>query len=100
MNASAKQTRPKPRPSKIAPTKPFKRDEKVAVVLGAGATKACDGPLTTEILSQAFKATRGEQLDLLNRFVQQIFNVPAALAKRQPGDYPPLPTLLSILDTA
>ena len=100
----SKQSRQKPlppaRPFKTSPTTPFKHDEQVAVVLGAGATKACDGPLTVEILSKAFEATKGEQLDLLDKFLQQIFSVPAGLKSRKPNDYPPLPTVLSLLDTA
>jgi hypothetical protein len=90
-------TRPKPG---AKTTRRFKRGESVALVLGAGATKACDGPLTAEILPGAFAATGGRQLELLDRFLKQIFNVPAQRARRQPADYPPLPTLLSLIDTA
>jgi hypothetical protein len=81
-------------------TKRFKNDERVGVVLGAGATKACDGPLTVEILPRAFEATKGEQLGLLDRFLRQLFSVPPRMKQRKSGDYPPLPTLLSLLDTA
>lgn len=83
-----------------APTRPFRKRERVGVVLGAGATKACDGPLTGEILPKAFEATRGKQLELLDRFLRQLFSVPEAMGTRKQGDYPPLPTLLSLLDTA
>ena len=89
----------------IPHTPRFRKGERVGVVLGAGATKACDGPLTWEILPAAFEATRGEpierkRLEHLDMFLQRLFSVPPALAARKPGDYPPLPTLLSLLDTA
>jgi hypothetical protein len=85
---------------RISRSKPFKKDQQIGIVLGAGATKACDGPLTAEILPTAFKATNGKQLDLLDDFVRDLFGVPPILKARKPGDYPPLPTLLSLLDTA
>jgi hypothetical protein len=78
----------------------FKKGEQVGIILGAGATKACDGPLTAEILSKAFEATKGKQLELLDKFLQKLFSVPPAMGARKPGDYPPLPTVLSLLDTA
>lgn len=81
-------------------TPTFKKGERVGVLLGAGATKACDGPLTAEILPAAFEAAHRKELDLLDAFLQQLFSVPAALPARKPGDYPPLPTLLSLIDTA
>jgi hypothetical protein len=76
------------------------------VVFGAGATKACGGPLTNEILPQAFEPTvraeieREEYLDLLDQFLFQNFHVPYNQADRTESDYPALPLLLSLIDTA
>ena len=92
-----------PKIKNVAPrrrsTPRFKKGENVVVVLGAGATKACDGPLTNEILPIAFKAAGREKLQLLDRLLVEIFGVPKG-QRRQVQDYPPLPTLLSLIDTA
>jgi hypothetical protein len=81
--------------------------EKPAVfVFGAGATKACGGPLTAEILPYAFepgfarKFKRTEHFDQLEACLIQHFHVPPAATVRRPDDYPPLPLLLSLLDLA
>lgn len=72
--------------------------EKVVVVLGAGATKACGGPLTGEILPNAFASSHRNKLPTLEQFLIGQFGLPRI--KRSPDDYPQLPLLLSLLDTA
>jgi hypothetical protein len=87
--------------------------QSTVVVLGAGATKACGGPLTNEILPEAFRlvgdSTHPEAGKLLNReqyhfalhaFLTDHFHLPADPARRALGDFPGLPLLLSLLDTA
>jgi len=69
------------------------------VFLGAGATKACGGPLTSEILpmiyAQAKSAPGGP--NRLARFLEEQFHV----LSRMPNEaFPGLPLLLSLLDTA
>jgi hypothetical protein len=73
------------------------------IVFGAGATRDCGGPLTNEILPEAFKANpsllqQQEAIDLLRRFLNQSF--PLSVERREPQDYPSLPLFLSLLDTA
>jgi hypothetical protein len=69
----------------------------------AGATKACGGPLTNEILPQAFEPTVRKQIeqeyyiDLLDRF---LIDLPQQQEDRTECDYPALPLLLSVVDTA
>ena len=76
------------------------------VLFGAGATKACGGPLTNEILPQAFEpAVRSEiereyYIDLLDRFLIENFHLAQRQADRTDADYPALPLLLSLVDTA
>jgi len=76
------------------------------VLFGAGATKACGGPLTNEILPGAFEpAVRREiereyYIDLLDRFLIENFHLPQRQAERTESDYPALPLLLSLVDTA
>jgi NAD-dependent SIR2 family protein deacetylase len=93
----------------MVPTKPV-------VILGAGATKACNGPLTNELLPQVFQLReaarqtgdsdalslfdREEFINLLDDFLTSNFHVPPAPAARQTDDYPALPLLLSLVDTA
>jgi hypothetical protein len=71
------------------------------VILGAGATKACKGPLTNEILPEVFlnKADfpNAASLTQLEQFLQQNFHVAAGAP---PQDYPGLPLLMSLIDTA
>ena len=62
--------------------------EKPVIILGAGATKACGGPLTDEILPAALNGEmehdnpntlvedREELLSLSSRFLTECFNVP------------------------
>jgi hypothetical protein len=73
------------------------------IVFGAGATKDCGGPLTNEILHDALASdpTLIQQQDaiaLLRQFFDDRF-LPTGQRKR-PKDYPALPLLLSLLDTA
>lgn len=84
---------------KASATPQFARGERVVIVLGAGATRACDGPLTREILPTAFAANRQGNLQILDKLLVETFGVPAT-GPRTEADYPPLPTLLSLLDTA
>lgn len=76
------------------------------VLFGAGATKACGGPLTNEILPQAFEPSvrneieREDYLDLLDEFLIENFYLPPQQADRTEADYPALPLLLSLVDTA
>lgn len=77
------------------------------VFLGAGATKACGGPLTSEILPNILKSKNdptsesstysADRLDLLDEFLTTQFHVTAASPKEQ---YPALPLLMSLIDTA
>ncbi len=76
--------------------KGLKKSDRVVVVLGAGATKACGGPLTGEILPRAF--LKPALLQSLQRFLAQHFGVPRS--GRREEDYPQLPLLLSLIDTA
>lgn len=79
---------------------------KTVVLFGAGATKACGGPLTNEILPQAFEPTirrkieREYYIDLLDQFLIQNFHLPQLQADRTESDYPALPLLLSLVDKA
>lgn len=68
------------------------------IVLGAGATKACGGPLTGEILPRAFRLNPRVGLASLERFLTEQFGLPRG--PRSDDDYPQLPLLLSLLDTA
>jgi hypothetical protein len=76
------------------------------VVFGAGATKACDGPLTSEILLQALsepvrsEIQREDYLHSLDEFLVNNFHVPSDWQSRTKYDYPSLPLLLSLMDTA
>lgn len=74
------------------------------VIFGAGATKACGGPMTNEILVDAFRERdhiqREDFLDLLDQFLIQNFHLPSNAPARRQEDYPGLPLLLSLLDTA
>lgn len=74
------------------------------IIFGAGATKACGGPLTNEILYNLFQHNleleREGFLDLLNTFLVDSFNVPQDLSQRTQEHYPGLPLLLSLLDVS
>ncbi|HXU80014.1 MAG TPA: hypothetical protein VN914_01365, partial [Polyangia bacterium] len=78
---------------------------------GAGATAACGGPMTASILPDAYQAVRdGADRELFGRedffpelatFLKDEFHVnPFAAAAPPKEAYPPLPLLLSLVDTA
>jgi NAD-dependent SIR2 family protein deacetylase len=73
-------------------------------IFGAGATKACGGPLTNEILPEAFLVQPAIEhegfLALVDQFLVDRFHVPKSVAARKLDDYPPLPLLMGLLDTA
>src|SRR5512140_990803 len=83
--------------------------QKPVSVLGAGATKACGGPLTDEILPAALNgemahddrktlvADREELLSLAREFLSDCFNVPINRQNITKEDCPPLPLVLSML---
>jgi hypothetical protein len=77
----------------------------VVVFLGAGATKSCGGPLTSEILPGILRTKNAPtpipdsalRLDVLEQFLRDLFYVDGA----SPNElYPGLPLLMSLLDTA
>jgi hypothetical protein len=73
-------------------------------VLGAGATKACDGPLTNEILPWAFSNAavieREGYVDLAARFIEDIFGIdPRGIANPE-SRIPSLTLILSLIDIA
>jgi len=82
---------------------------KPVIILGAGATKACGGPLTDEILPAALKnwfEMDGQQFSVNNRedllylakdFMQECFNVPADNDLITKDTCPSLPMVLSML---
>jgi len=71
------------------------------IFLGAGATKSCDGPLTSEILPAIHRrgALPGasRSLERLRSFLEQEFHVTQESTE---AEYPGLPLLMSLLDTA
>ena len=78
------------------------------LIFGAGATKDCGGPLTNEILAEAFQAEpnlhdQQQAIRLLREFLDENFPLrdPQGNPQRNgPQDYPSLSLLLSLLDTA
>jgi hypothetical protein len=80
--------------------------QRPVVILGAGATKACGGPLTGEILPATFLKRETYQLEregylqLLESFLIENFHVPTNIGERHTYSYPGLPLLLSLIDTA
>ena len=92
----------------------FKRD-KTVVIFGAGATKACGGPLTSEILPQSFRLRRptknpGTRLyKVLKTCLSHHFHVRARDLRATPTalidptkdkQFPALPLFMSLLDLA
>lgn len=78
--------------------------EKTVLFLGAGASAACGGPLTNAILPEAIRLVhsdtsidRSEFSTAVLGFLKDNFHLPAMA---RPADYPPLPLLLSLIDTA
>ncbi len=84
-------------------------DEKPIIVLGAGATKACGGPLTDDILPAALHGEmahddrttlledREELLSLSGEFLHDCFNVPIDRDQITKENCPSLPLVLSML---
>jgi len=77
--------------------------ETPVIIFGAGATRDCGGPLTNEILPEAFKADPSllqqlEAITLLHNFLDHCF--PLSAVRYESQDYPSLPLFLSLLDTA
>jgi hypothetical protein len=84
-------------------------DEKPIIVLGAGATKACGGPLTNDILPAALHGEmahdnrttlvedREELLALSGEFLRDCFNVPTDRDQVTKENCPSLPMVLSML---
>jgi hypothetical protein len=79
--------------------------DQTVFVFGAGATKACGGPLTNEILPDAFEIwesfpglEREGFLELVNDYLIDRYHVPERIADRSEDDYPDLPRLLAMLD--
>jgi len=74
-----------------------------ALIFGAGATKACGGPLTNEILPRAFELQefieREDFLVHLDQFLRENFHLPQ-LGARTRENYPPLPLLIGLVDIA
>src|SRR5262249_9171181 len=76
------------------------------VIFGAGATKACGGPLTNEILPQSLEPAirsqieREEYIALFEPFLVENFHLPERRQDRVETDYPALPLLLSLVDKA
>jgi hypothetical protein len=89
--------------TRTAPRRRRGRLGRTVVVFGAGATKACGGPLTNEILPDALalkrRLERAGYIALVERFLGQNFNLPPP-SKRRPAHFPPLPLVLSLVDTA
>jgi len=83
--------------------------EKPVIILGAGATKACGGPLTDEILPAALNGEiihdnlvipvedREELLKLNRDFLESCFNVPRNNRSIRKEDCPSLSFVLSML---
>jgi hypothetical protein len=72
------------------------------LVLGAGATKACGGPMTADILPEALALPvkrRQDLTDLVEKFLSENFHLPPA-ATRKSTDFPSLPALMSLIDLA
>ena len=75
-------------------------------VLGAGATKACGGPITNEILPLAFtpefreRMKREDYLERIDSCLIRHFHLPVDPKDRLPDDYPSLTLMLSVLDLA
>lgn len=73
------------------------------VIFGAGATKACGGPLTNEILPEVFELRqdleREGYLARLEEFLVENFHLPSETTRRS-HHFPPLPLVLSLVDTA
>jgi hypothetical protein len=92
--------------------------QRIVVFFGAGATKLCNGPLTAEILPHVFgvrecplceehsphprhpEAAYHGAFGKAETFLQQVFRLPEVVDERSFDDYPPLGTVLSLVDFA
>lgn len=78
--------------------------ENTVILFGAGATKACGGILTNEILPEACRLKseldREGMMEFLEQFLIENFNLPTSPDSRSMEDYPPLPLLFSLIDIA
>jgi hypothetical protein len=81
-------------------------DDNTLFIFGAGATKACGGPLTADILPAAFGTSDRTPIRLaklavpLEECLVRHFHIPEDASARTKEDYPPLPLVLSLLDLA
>ena len=77
--------------------------DRSVVIFGAGATKACGGPLTNEILPDVLRLrehlARKDHIDRVEAFLVDKFSLPPP-DKRSTEHFPPLPLVLSLVDTA
>jgi hypothetical protein len=84
--------------------------QRPVIVFGAGATAACGGPTTDQILPSAFQGFYGpsrprsfEREDFfgtVEHFLVSVFQLPRSQSERTAQHYPSLPLLLSLVDTA
>ena len=78
--------------------------ERTVAIFGAGATKSCGGPLTNEILPQAFALDevlqREDFFPTIEEFLVSNFHLPTDHGLRKPHHFPPLPLLISLIDVA
>jgi SIR2-like domain len=81
-------------------------EQNTVFIFGAGATKACGGPLTADILPAAFGTSTRPPIQLaslavpLEECLVRHFHIPENVSSRERDDYPPLPLVLSLLDLA
>jgi hypothetical protein len=83
---------------------------KPVVIFGAGATAACGGPITNQILPEALNSFHSPQppptyqredfFYTVEEFLTDNFHLPDSHQDRKDFHYPGLPLLLSLLDTA
>ena len=89
--------------------------ENTVVIFGAGATKACGGPQTNDILPDAYDPVLRAQIeqegfndliqregfvDLLDWFLVENFHLSQDRSTRRKEDYPALTLLMSLIDTS
>jgi NAD-dependent SIR2 family protein deacetylase len=68
------------------------------IFLGAGATKASGGPMTNEILPEILgNSTQAQSSPVLSDFLENVFHVKPG---SPPEQFPGLPLVMSLLDTA
>lgn len=84
--------------------------QRPVIVFGAGATAACGGPTTEQILPSAFESFYGpcrpssfqreDFFGTVESFLIDVFQLPQIQSARTAQHYPSLPLLLSLIDTA